>query len=302
MSLNKNSILSWFYYPNNNHNIDDVIESSKKMNIPYDIVIMKYIQLLCFNGMDNNNINDSLKNQLNVTANNEILDRIRNEAQHDDIFPYNLNNICSFDYPQNIMNKSIAKNHEGYPLVDTERGRPHIGWCICYHENCMQQFPCSNDLRNHLKLFNHKPFFHKHHENSVKEKGFTPEKVIKENLTKCPSPLCDKIHFDTPKELIKHLTLLGIEPFWQIGMDVRHIYDYNKNKNEEENNEKKKYPPFKLAKCVYRLDTCLCCFDKKPEMVFFPCRHSNLCSNCYQKLPQKLCPECRQSITNCLPY
>ena len=60
--------------------------------------------------------------------------------------------------------------------------------------------------------------YHSSHEHGVKYNKLTEEKVITDNITKCPSWMCDIKSFASSQELIKHLQLLGIEPFWKNGM------------------------------------------------------------------------------------
>ncbi len=41
---------------------------------------------------------------------------------------------------------------------------------------------------------------------------------------------------------------------------------------------------------------CHICYDKKPSLKTLPCEHS-LCSNCYLRLDNTICPFCRESFS-----
>jgi hypothetical protein len=313
MNLQFENLISWLYCPNNNITFQNIIDFVVKYKYPYDIVIMKYIQLLCFNGLDNNSIQEHLL-KFNINSPVDTIEHIRKEEQHEYVIPEQLYSICKknhqSDTQKKTTNQEIIKRkandpiHENYPLVDPTRGRPKIDWCICYHEKCMKWCTTESHLLHHLKehgcLTHH---FHKKHETAVYNQYLTPEKIIQNNIIHCPSPICDTEKFKSPQELIRHLTLLGIPPFWKYGMNVKDLgeiedIDYYVYKELE----KKNYPHFTLTKPIFRSEICVCCCETKPQIVFLSCKHSNLCINCYYKLPIKKCPECRMDASECLPY
>lgn len=310
-NIELHNIFQWLYCPTNNISINKIFDCGIKNNIPYDILIMKYIQLLCFNGLDSETIIQTLLSQLNVLTNIEVIEHIRKEEQHTDMC--DLNFFDKYSIPKTIQqeNQKIIKKsatdeiHSKYPLINPSRGRPHLEWLVCYHENCMKFCSSTSHLTHHLKehgCFTH--HFHRKHELAIEKFGLTPEKILLNNITCCPSPICDTEIFNSPEELIKHLTLLGIEPFWQKGIDVRNLYndETTQNLEQKQTNKYKQYKQYTLVKPVFRSEECVCCVASKPQIVFFPCKHSNLCIKCYKLLDKKVCPECRKDITKYLPY
>lgn len=309
IELHIHNILQWLYCPTNNISIHDILHFTIKYNIPYDIVIMKYIQLLCFNGFDTDNIIQILATQLNVITNIEVIEHIRKEEQHIDTCDLNFFDKYSMPKTEQQENQTIIKKkasdeiHGKYPLVDPDNGRVHLEWLVCYHENCMKLCSSISQLTHHLKehgcLTHH---FHRKHELAIEKISLTPEKILLNNITCCPSPICDIGNFNSSEELIKHLTLLGIKPFWQKGIDVRDLYNNKITENLEQTNKYKQYTQYTLVKPIFRNEECVCCVESKPQIVFFPCKHSNLCIKCYKLLDKKICPECRKDITKYLPY
>ncbi|XP_050524153.1 RING finger and SPRY domain-containing protein 1-like [Daktulosphaira vitifoliae] len=49
-----------------------------------------------------------------------------------------------------------------------------------------------------------------------------------------------------------------------------------------------------LGKQTADEDSCTICFDRKADVIFYPCKHDGYCKNCAQQLT--LCPVCRQII------
>jgi len=82
----------------------------------------------------------------------------------------------------------LGAPHTGYPIPDPVLGRPKIEWLVCAHSGCYQHFSSGQQLINHLNRYNrYKPYMHVEHENCVTNNGLTPEKVLEQGLTKCPS-------------------------------------------------------------------------------------------------------------------
>jgi hypothetical protein len=265
--------------------------------------------------LDNETVQEHLLSHLNITTSIDTIEHIKKEEQHDYVIPENLYDICKKNISQNnAQNKNTQQEivkktafdikHTGYPLVHPEKGRPCIGWTICHYENCMKWCVSEKYLLKHLKehdcLTHH---FHRKHELAIYNLNLTPEKVLMNKIIHCPSPICDTGKFKSPHELIRHLTLLGIEPFWKKGVDVRNLPDLEQEQNYVYTElSKKKFPVFTLAKPIFRSEYCVCCCETKPQIVYVSCKHSNLCINCYCKLTTKKCPECRVDIDVCLPY
>lgn len=305
------NFVSWLYCPTNNVIFQNIIDFCAKHKYPYDIIIMKYIQLLCFNGLNNDTIQEHLLLNFNVSCSAEIIEHVRKEEQHENTIPKEIFNICKLPTKppvQKQIKQEIIKMkytdaiHNKYPLVDPTRGRPKIEWRICYHEKCMKFCSSEKQLLHHLHEHSCiTPHFHKKHEIAIEQTKLTPESIMKNNIIFCPSPICDVGKFESPQHLIKHLTLLGIEPFWKYGMDVRNL-ELIKNEIDYNKLEKHIYPHFELIKPIFRSELCVCCCEIKPQIVLLACKHSNLCINCYSKLPIKKCPECRVDVQECLPY
>jgi hypothetical protein len=303
------AVLRWLYHPTNNYKFDDILDICEKnlISIPLDIIGMKYIHLLCFNGLDNKQIKEYLNtNKIKIVVDEQLIDNIRNEKQHDKALEIlNIFSLDSFRLHIDISNveeyerRGITKYtiHTGYPDVDPIKGRARIGWCICYHRRCKRIFKNGEELVEHLQFSGcYKYNFHKLHETAINEQKLTPEIVLQKDIKHCPSPICDRHDFNTPKELIKHFILLGIEPFWRKGNTTTEsiaLLDIKEEKNIQE---------IKIQKEIFRRDVCIACLDIIPEIISFPCRHSTLCINCYKTLTVKKCPECRKEIEKILPY
>jgi len=96
--------------------------------------------------------------------------------------------------------------HTGQPSIDPIKGRPHLGWNECKYKKCQKKFKNSLALVNHLISCNaYTQGYHYHHETAIFDLGLTEEKVLTQNLTKCPSYACNHKEFAKPDELIMHL-------------------------------------------------------------------------------------------------
>ena len=120
---------------------------------------------------------------------------------------------------------------------------------------------------------------------------------------------------------------LGIAPFWYRGWtpinndndeskddndndsainNESAIDESKENNNEEENDEEN--DEIKLISKnieqhmnIYDLKNeddllCMCCMDKRKNIVNIPCNHQVTCIDCYHKLSNKQCMICRQDI------
>ncbi len=290
----KQKLFIWLYFP---YDVDDIDKTlglmlglGRKYSISNTILFRKTIEYLNIKGYPKEEIIKKLEEHgfiynHNIAKTHETIDEIISNPTHD-------LDVETLEKLINLTNLYICKgqgncDHSGYPLVDEENGRPRMGWCVCYFEGCFKKFWNADELRVHLKdLGKYKYGFHVYHEAAVVQYKITPEKIIDEKITKCPSIVCDKANYDfTPEELCEHLTLLGIDPFWKPGMKVIP-------------------PPKKIEGIfdkIYVGDECLICMeeDVKPSVLLLPCNHCCMCVKCYKK--SNKCPICRKEIVNAVP-
>jgi hypothetical protein len=183
----------------------------------------------------------------------------------------------------------LESPHTGLPLPDPERGRPHLGWCICKHKGCNKPFASGVELVNHLiKCGVYTQGFHQFHELIVKNRLLTPDKIIEENMTVCPSYACNAKHFDTPQGLIKHFRELGIPPFWKQG-DVIEGDDMA-------------LISLISPKTIHTNDECVICVSEKPMFLTNNCRHHPYCIKCIQYVKDKRCPYCKTNVDFYIPF
>ena len=301
----KQKLFVWLYFPydvNNDVNyIDDTLNAmlplGKKYLINGNVLFRKTIEYLNIKNYTKEEIIKKLcqyefLKEHNIDKTNEIIDEVISN-KYNDLDTETLQKLIHLTDLYICDGKGKGKcDHSGYPLNHEVHGRPRIGWCVCYFNNCFQDCFTGDALREHLKKFNkYKYGFHAYHEEAIKNYNITPEKVIAENMTKCPSVVCDKgaINF-TPQELCEHLISLGIEPFWKKGMPMINI---NKSKGKFQLNE--------IYEKIYVGDECIICMDEdaKPSVLLLPCNHSCMCVKCYKKTNK--CPVCRSDIINAVP-
>lgn len=188
-------------------------------------------------------------------------------------------------------------SHDNYPTIDPIKGRPHMGWLKCYHYECKYTSDNSDNLRKHLLKFDsYIPYFHKMHENIVKTMQLTPEKIFKEKIKICPSPICDERYEMTPSQLVRHFSRLGIEPFWH----QNYVFDYQHEINRSLS-----------GKNIHRSENCLICLNKQPEILFLPCYHHCVCFSCFftmikngksENYTNSKCFLCNRSLSRIIPY
>lgn len=282
----KTKLFAWIYKPFDYDNLsqDETIMSitnlTKKYSIPHNILIYKVTEYL-YKKINNQQIIDKLYQHRLITVNDikQISDHIAFLDKSDPTIKIFDDNIVNIIKPLTKFYSTYSysnTNHTGYPLPDPEKGRAHMGWCECYHSGCHKKFPSSDELRKHL--ISHGRFihnFHVLHEEAVRVKSLTAEKILTQKLTHCPSYVCDIKNF-TPEKLCDHLTILGIEPFWQKGLKINIKQDLNFN-------------------TIYYEDQCVICCDTTPCVLYLPCNHCVSCYNCYKKVDK--CPTCRTKIT-----
>ena len=77
------------------------------------------------------------------------------------------------------------------------------------------------------------------------------------------------------------------EEYFKVFLEVAHFYEPMKIKTYE------------LEQCptkAYKLDQCVICLDKKPNILYKPCMHYCICSQCESKEKFENCPYCREII------
>lgn len=291
----KGQFYTWLYMPHNNISIEEVFSQAKSYGVPTNVILRKIIEWRRNCGETDIQVLQYINNKGILTGVPiGIIQRVIEST------PKYTTKIMSEQVALGITNiietaKEVKQakeeaDHTGYPLVDPEKGRPYINWQVCTHKGCFQKFNTPHDIIKHLKDYHqYKMGFHKSHEDAINQQHLTIESIIKNNITTCPSIICDTGKFDNPPDLINHLKLLGISPFWQQGMVFA---------KEEDNNilEFHEHIYNKMISSEY----CLVCQDEKPQVMNIPCYHHNLCFSCYNKV--RTCPICRISIMKQLPF
>lgn len=309
----------WMYYPFDILPLERIMQIAQELEIPHNILLRKLIAGLLYNNKDESEIiNFFMDNAIMTHYQIPELQTIIAEVQQ---IPLNELEIDKFreaiDFGRllviteqqlkaqnakelNQTKVKYKKNqwpHTGYPPPDPDQGRPHMGWAKCAFKGCGQQFQDAVALRQHLENHGkHTWGFHWFHERACGKLFLTPEKVMTEGWTKCPSLVCDKGSFKTPDELCQHLRQLGIVPFWKWG-EVVQIDEPNKFK-------KKPAKFYSLTETsyskVFACEECAICMDNKPNAVTEPCNHNVLCLTCCSKV--KKCPLCQTMIKKAMPF
>ena len=294
----KQELILWYLnYDNINITEKEIYEYSKLYCIPFQIFLKKLLErIINLDKYDINIIIDIIQNKMNL----ELEDKAEQYIQ--DLIPivksikiierakissFKLYKHTNYFYNNLVINKQ--SNHKGQPLPDIQKGRPFINWKKCYYENCYEYFKTDKELIKHLKYYDaYTPNYHVFHEQIIKEHSLTENKIIQENITKCPALICDKNTFYSPEKLIKHFQELGLEPFWKPGM-IKQKSNYYFN------------PKIK----IFNSDECIICCENTPNVIFDICLHSCFCVECYEielKFNSiKKCPVCRQGYDKIYP-
>lgn len=213
---------------------------------------------------------------------------------HNELYDIYINMI-----KKKIIDTTYMIKHTGQPLPDPILGRPKLDWCKCSYKNCSQLFKTPIELTNHLIKNNvYTKGYHMSHEESVKSNDLTILKVCKNKIKKCPSWICKTKDFDSPEELINHLQVLGIKPFWHEGLIINNDDNDNNNviKLLEEKNK------------IFNTKYCLMCLEDSANILINKCCHQVYCIHCVGELLKKSeslklnCPICRGKIDNFYPY
>lgn len=280
----------------------DLIDSC--ITYPSDILINKFFEYARWINIDENKLATIIliKNNENI-KNDKCLDELLIETKNNikQYFDFiNLKQINFKKYSHNDILKSYSNlvkkkiintdgtgiKHVGQPLPDPDFGRPKLSWCKCAYFNCNMGFLTSSDLVCHLVKNNvYTKGYHLSHEESIKLTNLNVEKVIKNNITKCPSWLCETKDFNSPHDLIKHLQRLGIEPFWYKGLIL-------KNDNYESiifDNQHK----------IFKNNYCVMCLSNPAEIVINRCGHQVYCIECMCSSNKNMIIMCNETNSNC---
>ncbi len=271
---------------------------------PLELLLTKFFEYTICKKIELNQINQLLCDKLNLSNESDNPDDFANQfKEYFDIITVRTINFIPWDYASayrkvnELITQSLVKlnnknqcEHQGQPLPDPELGRPKLTWKYCQYSGCKKTFSSPAKLVEHLIKSNvYTRGFHSCHEDAVKLNNLTPEKVLENNITVCPSYICENKKFKKPEELIEHLQILGIKPFWQSGMEL------------PSNHNKKKLPDIKSNQ-MYLVDSCLICLDAPVEIFINKCGHQVYCIDCLKRSSKTTCPICRTKVDMFLPY
>lgn len=257
----------------------------KKINVP-DVVIILCKKL----NLDQDNEENLLQSENHIMSYLDIINErkiIFKEYNHDEIYK-KINKLLSIGIIKLKKDNDII--HSGQPLPDPINGRPQLNWGFCQYDKCKKSFSDCSSLIEHLVKNNaYTQGYHSSHEEGVRYNLLDESKVIKNNISKCPSWMCEIKNFASPEELIQHLQLLGIKPFWKQGMSFC-IESSQKKILSIEPNKK------------YISENCVLCLENKPEIIINRCGHQIYCIDCIAKSNKINCPICRGKVDMFLPY
>lgn len=282
----------WLYNGYNILSWNEIIKLTAMYRVPTNIVLSKFIIQLLNDGLDVESIVFKLLEHkilldYNVEQLKEIITIFTEYKGIKPLTPPILNKITLLaNMVQPIGNAGHCDEH---PSVDPVKGRPYLDWKECYYEDCHLHFESANDLIKHLKkLGKYQPSYHCAHEEAVSYRNLTPEHVLGEKMTRCPSIICNRAgHTFTPVELCNHFQQLGIPPFWSPGMAIKKC---NSNATLD----------IQCYKQIYIDRDCNVCFEELTSTIFLPCYHNIVCLNCAAKLAK--CPKCRAPIQRIIPF
>jgi hypothetical protein len=290
----------WLYVPHDKMKINDVAKFSKKYNIPEKVIFNKYaVYLKNQNKTPEEILNELLKYYDDVEP--DILANLLRDECAVPPSPEEIFNALELMKPfKNISVYGSSASHDTYPELDIIKGRPYINWKECYHTACHKTYASEMLLKEHLTLCNaltHR--FHTAHEEIVEHQKLTPEIILKQNMTKCPSVICDIKNFKTPKDLVRHFKLLGVKPFWIEGTTTANILEETAKQNRIVNDIQ--FIGGTLQQ-VYSVESCIVCFEHKPFIMFVSCCHHVCCFNCFTRFKPRECFICKKKIEFIVPY
>jgi hypothetical protein len=204
--------------------------------------------------------------------------------------------ISEFINTKNTTYDDTLYNHKLLPIVDVDTGRPQLKELKCKHNNCGLEFENKNLLIQHLEIYNqYKKKYSKSHENTSYS--------YRNNIYYCGSPFCN-FKTNYKMSIQQHYKLLGIEPFYVKHTEIP-IQEYIEYYNKTNNNNTQSIGIDKISILIKFLlnespSECCICMDEEANMMFFPCYHNIVCSNCIKHLQQKKCPLCRLNYECCI--
>lgn len=281
------------YHPCDIIELEKFIKLCQLKKIPELIIIYKIVQYMINTGGDLDNIigyileNDILDNN-EISKITEIIEFLKQPQMEKYFDDHSMKELCIIT----IKSPNIKSLHSGYPLPDPVLGRPHLGWLVCTYNECGEHFNSGELLKTHLKIYNkYTPYMHKQHENIVETLQLTPEKIMQNGMTTCPSYICDQSNNKfTPEELCEHFKILGIPPFWTTGIDIKPSDKFDVDIKQINI----------MSNKIYTTQQCIVCLDRPPELIFYPCYHHIFCLNCIKNINQ--CPICRRIIHSKYPF
>ncbi len=271
---------------------------------PLELLLSKFFEYVIWKNISLDKINHLLCKKLNLTNESDDIDEFKIQfKEYFDLITSRPINFKPFVHSEaykkvnQIIGMKLIKlnaqeqtKHKGQPLPDPDLGRPKLNWKYCQYTGCKQCFSSTSALVNHLIQSNvYTRGFHSSHEDAIKLNNLTPEKILTNNITKCPSYICENKTFKTPQDLIEHIKLLGIEPFWEKGMELTC------------SESRKKLPDFKSNR-IYMLESCVICLENPVEIFINKCGHHVYCIDCLDKSSKIICPMCRGKVDMFLPY
>ena len=302
----KNKLYYWLYSPNETLALNKLVLLCRKDNIPNIIVIYKIVQYMLSQETSTDEIIIYLvsNNFINNCDSPKVQEIIKFfESTH--LIKYYDHNTMDKIYQITSSEPDLIARHDGYPIPDPIKGRPHIGWLTCRHARCNLVFPNSDMLINHLKGYNkYIPYMHQYHESIVYKMDLTANKIINNKITKCPSYACSEAnHIFTPEELCEHFKLLGIKPFWP-SYEITNSTNLTNSTNTNNTTNVINYVtnPQLLLNKIYTTENCIVCLDKSPQLVLYPCLHHVFCFNCINLKIYSRCSICRQKIIDIFPF
>jgi hypothetical protein len=256
----------------------------KKINISDIVIILS--KKLNINIDSNENLEqskNSIGKYLEIIKDRIVIFKCYN---HDEIYK----KIIKLLLCKIIKLKGDNITHTYQQLPDPVKGRPRLDWGFCQYDGCKKSFSNCSALVTHLIECNvYTRGYHTSHEQAVNYNSLTEDKILNLNTTKCPSWMCETKNFASAQELIQHLQLLGIKPFWKTGMTF--CVESSKKKILEIEPDKK-----------YFNDTCVLCLDNPGEIIINNCGHQVYCVECVKKANKINCPICRGKVDLFLPY
>lgn len=294
ISTNVEKLYIWLYTGINLLTFKEIIRMGRIYHIPDNIILSKFILQLSREGSDIDDVVDKLLEYeiLRDYNINELRALIMAHGIDNNVRPltreiYEI--LIGMASKTHVMYDSHMKHDAEYPSVHEHHGRPYLNWKECYYEDCHLKFKSAETLMQHLEqVGKYTPRFHLAHENVVLLRKLTPEKVMSDGLTRCPSLICDKSEINfTPQELCEHFMKLGIKPFWSPGVKIP----------ERKNNE------CLGSRCYDKIfinNECGICLEEASSTIILPCYHNVICLKCSTKLNK--CPLCRAIISRILPF